>query len=672
VPGRITEVDKRLACALGGDQLLQLARAERRSRHGSAYLDCERYNAAVRELAPGDEFAGHRIEAVIGAGGMGVVYRALHLELERPVALKLIAPGRAVDEAWRARFRRESRLAASLDHPAILTVYDSGEHDGLLYVTMRLVEGGDLGRRLAAEGPLGAEDAVGLVEQLASALDAAHTRGLVHRDVKPANVLLEPPRAFLADFGLAREIHDSAGPTATGQWVGSIDYAAPEQVSEGLADPRSDVYALAGVLYAAVSGRPPFPRGDPAAVMWAHVHEPPPVLEPDALRSLGDVVAKGMAKDGDERFQSAGELAAAARAALGQPRTVTSEDGAASPARGSEAAGSRPRRRFARWIAVCLAAAIAAAVALVLVLRDGDGGALDAPVTVDRIKLPGEPVDVAVADGTPWVALTDRDDTTGAVVAIENGRAAKPVRLPAPPVALAADDGALWVLLADGLLHWKLQRFDPKTRWPVGVRIDLGTAPHGARIAVTPGAVWISDPDDDTLLRVDPATSRLQRTLRIPAGVDGPLAVGEGAVWVLSGDPRLAVTPVDPDSGAVGRPIRVGDSATVPEGLAVAGGSVWVGDPDTGALRRIAGQRRQPVPRSVRLEARVGAMVFGDGALWALAGNGELVRRIDPDTGRLRGRPMQVDVASDARLALGADAAWVTDAQRVSMLRLRY
>src|SRR3954471_23213005 len=147
---------------------------------------------------------------------MGVVYRAVHLELERPVALKLIAPARAADEAWRARFRRESRLAAVLEHPAILAVYDSGEHAGLLYVTMRLIEGGDLGRRLATEGSLAPAEAVALVEQLASALDAAHARGLVHRDVKPANVLLEPPRAFLGDFGLAREIQDSAGPTATG------------------------------------------------------------------------------------------------------------------------------------------------------------------------------------------------------------------------------------------------------------------------------------------------------------------------------------------------------------------------------------------------------------------------------------------------------------------------
>lgn len=416
----------------------------------------------MRELAAGEEFAGHRIEAVIGAGGMGVVYRAVHLELQRPVALKLIAPGRAGDQGWRERFRRESRLAAALEHPAILTVYDSGEHAGLLYVTMRLVQGGDLGRRLAAEGPLEPAQAVALVEQLASALDAAHARGLVHRDVKPANVLLEPPRAFLADFGLARPVNDTAGPTATGQWVGSIDYAAPEQISEGLADARSDVYALAGVLYAALSGWRPFPRGDPAAVMWAHVHEPPPTLEGDEMRALDHIVAKGMAKDPDERFHSAGDLAAAARTAL-ERRGLDSSQGAPT-GRAGQAASRRASRLGAGWIAAGLAAVVAAALALVLVIRGGSG-ALDARVTVERIKLPGEPVDVAVADDTPWVAVSDHNGG-GAVVAIHDGHAAQPVRLSTAPVAVAARDGALWVMLATGQLAWALQRLDATRAGP--------------------------------------------------------------------------------------------------------------------------------------------------------------------------------------------------------------
>ena len=210
----------------------------------------------------------------------------------------------------------------------------------------------------------------------------------------------------------------------------------------------------------------------------------------------------------------------------------------------------------------------------------------------------------------------------------------------------------------------RLQRLDARTGRPVGVRIDLDDAPYDGRIAVTPGAVWISDPDDDTLLRIDPTTSRLERAIEIPAGVDGPLAVGEGALWVLSGDPQLAVTPVDPDSGAVGRPIRVGDpSAVAREGLAVGGGSVWVGDPETGAVRRIDPRRRRLMPTSLTLEAGVAALAYGDGALWALAGDGEVVRRIDPDAAALRGQPVRVDVARDARLAVGADAAWVTDAR---------
>src|SRR4051812_30298086 len=191
-------------------------------------------------------------------------------------------------------------------------------------------------------------------------------------------------------------------------------------------------------------------------------------------------------------------------------------------------------------------------------------------------------------------------------------------------------------------------------------------------MAVTPSAVWISGPDDDTLLRVDPATSQLEGAIRIPAGVDGPLAVGEDTLSVLSGDPRLAVTPVDPDSGAVGSAIVMGDETRRLGGLALAGGSVWVGDPDAGTVRRIDPSRRRLLPGPVTLDGSAPAMTFGDGALWALADEGKVVRRIDPDAATLRGQPVPVDVARDARLAVGGDAAWLTDADRSSLLRLRY
>jgi Protein kinase domain len=272
----------------------------------------------------GAELAGYRIEAVAGRGGMGVVYRAWHLGLERPVALKVISPDLASRDEFRRRFRRESRLAAALDHPNVLPLYEAGNHDGVLYIAMRWVDGTDLGHLLHDEAPTGLEvdRGVRLVEQVAGALDAAHARGLVHRDVKPANVLLasegDGEHAYLADFGLAKR-ESTGGLTETGRWLGTADYAAPEQIEGGKVGPDADVYALGAVLYAVLTGQPPFPRESAVAVAYAQIHDAPP--RPSALRAglprgLDSVVTKAMAKRPDERFASAGELATAARAAL--------------------------------------------------------------------------------------------------------------------------------------------------------------------------------------------------------------------------------------------------------------------------------------------------------------------------------------------------------------------
>jgi hypothetical protein len=271
----------------------------------------------------GAELAGYRIEAVAGRGGMGVVYRAWHLGLERPVALKVIAPDLAARDEFRARFRRESRLAAALDHPHVLPIYEAGEHDGVLFIAMRWVDGTDLGRELtkSASG-LSVDRSVTLTAQVAGALDAAHARGLIHRDVKPANVLLVDEgsieHAYLADFGLAKR-EDTGGLTETGRWLGTPDYAAPEQIAGGEVGPAADVYALGCVLFATLTGRPPFERQTAVAVAYAQIHDPPP--RTGVSGALDDVVAQALAKDPERRFQSATELATAARtAAAGQPR----------------------------------------------------------------------------------------------------------------------------------------------------------------------------------------------------------------------------------------------------------------------------------------------------------------------------------------------------------------
>ena len=245
------------------------------------------------DLAVGHTFASYRIESEIGRGGMGVVYRAVDLSLERPVALKLIAPELASDEEFRRRFLRESRLAASLDHPHVVPIYEAGEEGGQLFLAMRYVEGEDLKALLASARKLSPERALAICAEVADALDAAHARGLVHRDVKPANVLLDKrEHTYLADFGLTKQIGGAS--TQTGQLVGTLDYLAPEQIRGDPVDGRTDEYALACVLYESLAGQPPFQRGTEAEVLWAHMQEEPP--SPRAYPGLEPVFRKAFAK----------------------------------------------------------------------------------------------------------------------------------------------------------------------------------------------------------------------------------------------------------------------------------------------------------------------------------------------------------------------------------------
>src|SRR3954471_15401875 len=236
-----------------------------------------RYKRGVSTML-GASVAGYRVESVAGRGGMGVVYLARQIALDRPVALKLIAPDLARDEAFRARFARESRIAASLDHPNVIPVYEAGEDGDRLFIAMRFVDGTDLAKMLAAEGALAPALAAELVAQAASALDAAHARGLVHRDVKPANLLVTGadsprPHVYLTDFGLARRDGSSSALTTTGQWMGTPDYAAPEQIDGYEVTPAVDVYALGCVLFAALVGTPPFGDRPRMAKAGAHLHE---------------------------------------------------------------------------------------------------------------------------------------------------------------------------------------------------------------------------------------------------------------------------------------------------------------------------------------------------------------------------------------------------------------
>ena len=276
----------------------------------------------------GTIFAGYRIEGVLGRGGMGVVYLAEQPELGRRVAIKVIAPALASDPDYLERFKRESRLAAAIEHPNAIPIYEAGVADeDMPYLVMRYVEGEDLSSLLRREGRLDRRRAAAIVDQIAGALDEAHARGLVHRDVKPANVIVESRRgtehAYLTDFGLTREVDASGGPTATGRWVGTIDYASPEQIKGKPVDARCDVYALGCLLYTTLTGHLPFEREEDVAKLYAHVSEPPPApseLADEVTDELDVVVERAMAKEPDDRYPSAGDLGRAAlSAATGAP-----------------------------------------------------------------------------------------------------------------------------------------------------------------------------------------------------------------------------------------------------------------------------------------------------------------------------------------------------------------
>jgi serine/threonine-protein kinase len=360
----------------------------------------------VTDVLEGAHIAGCRIESVAGRGGMGIVYRATQLSLGRPVALKLIAPEHAADSDFRERFQRESRMAAAIDHPNVIPVYEAGEEDGRLYIVMRWVEGTDLHKELRAHGRIEAQRAAAIVGQVAGALDAAHTAGLVHRDVKPANVLLSGDHAYLADFGLTRFANSETNVTTGGHFLGTVDYMAPEQFKPGPSDARADVYALGCVLYAALTGKPPFIRETVPQTMLAHLHDPPPVAV-GAGPEFNRVLARALAKNPEDRFPSAGDFGRATLAAA-EGRSVTEEersvargaaaptmrredqlwaapapasDGQPDPARDTSPLRTYRARKRPRWLLFGAATLLAAGAIGVAVIPDGD-----------RVAPPGSPV----------------------------------------------------------------------------------------------------------------------------------------------------------------------------------------------------------------------------------------------------------------------------------------
>ncbi|HST17999.1 MAG TPA: serine/threonine-protein kinase [Gaiellaceae bacterium] len=327
-------------------------------------------------MSAGAVVAGFRIESLVGRGAMAEVYRARD-ETERVVALKLLDEVLDRDQRFRRRFLRESEIAATLDHPNVVRTLGSGESAGRLYLAMEHVEGSDLRRLLREEGRLDPERAVAIVGQVAGALDAAHTAGLVHRDVKPGNILVDTrpdgDHAYVCDFGLARHVSSVGSLTGDRGFVGTIDYVPPEQIEGGAVDGRADVYSLGCVLYECLAGMRPFERDSELSTVFAHLNEPPPQItddRPELPAAFDEVIATALAKAPDDRYSSCGELAAAGGAAL----------------RGEVVAPRRRRRRFVP-VAVCAVGVAAAAAVGGLLLFTGKGSS--EPVTITPTTLAG-------------------------------------------------------------------------------------------------------------------------------------------------------------------------------------------------------------------------------------------------------------------------------------------
>ena len=606
----------------------------------------------VESLAAGESVAGYVVETLVGRGGMGEVYRARDERLERPVALKLLLRSLADDERFRERMLRESRLAASLDHPNVIPIYEAGEADERLFIAMRYVDGCDLKAWLRREGSLDPRAALAVAGQVAAALDAAHANGLVHRDVKPSNVLIDDPdgraHCYLADFGLTQTANRDD--RADGQDLGTIDYVSPEQIRGDPLDGRADQYALGCLLFESLTGAVPYRRASDVAALFAHLDEEVPRAterRPELPPTIDGVLARALAKEPADRYESCEALVLEARAALGLDDPV------------------RHHRRTAWAVAVGVVALAAAIASAILGLRGADSppsaraGALVAidlasgKVTRDYAT-PPVPTHVTTQSGRVWFAAQDgiwRVDPriSGDPVRVENVGEVHDLAGYKGRVYVARDGQKLFEgivapydavtgVRADGLslLACSLTANDRIGVWAAGcpnvqqVSITTSSIAIGKRVMIPytqpttsgterqclcamtigGGSVWVAgDASDRRLWQIDPA-GRITRTISLPVAPRG-IAIAAGSVWV-SAPMDDVVIQIDIASGHVMRRIPVGRN---PMGIAAGGGAVWVANSLDGSVSRI-----DPAVARVTKTIEVGGHPYepavGMGSLW--------------------------------------------------------
>jgi serine/threonine-protein kinase len=624
------------------------------------------------DVAIGTDFVGYRIEELIGQGGMGVVYRAFDLRLKRSVALKLIAPDLALDERFRDRFLRESELAVSLEHPNVVPIYDAGEVDGRLYLAMRYVEGTDLRVLLRLERPLDPERALRICTQVAAALDAAHARGLVHRDVKPSNVLLDPEEhAYLADFGLTRRLAEQGVDGVDGHSLGTPAYLAPEQVEGTDVDGRADVYSLGCLLYECLTGETPFPRGSMLAVAWAHLEDEPPNAS-ECNRELPDaidpVIRRALAKDPVDRPSTCTELLVGAERALGLRQSPV---------------------RHRRWLLAVPPVAILGVLAAVLGMELATGVGHAPPKsplfgednTLVRVDPETNEVRAVVDVGQSPAAVTASGRSvwvyTGDPSVVEIDAATNGVRKRTPISAaptdisffsgpvIASDPGGAWLVGVNARGRGVLTRLLSSGRGKREYRLRY----EPKAVAVRAGAVWVLGwGRRDVLLRIDADSGEVTKKTLLPTSSQATgLGVGAGAVWITNPS-RATLYRVDARSGARTGETRLWSYASPPR---VAFGSVWVFATRGSAMYVLDPrtlQNRGWVLTSV-ITPDDGPSTAGYGSTWGLDTTTGTVVRFDPDTKnpiatiRVTQRPVAFFGPPPTAIATGAGAVWVTVGQ---------
>jgi serine/threonine protein kinase/Tol biopolymer transport system component len=624
----------------------------------------------VTDSRIGATIGAYSIESLIGRGGMSVVYLAEDTKLKRKVALKLLAPELAEDVKFRERFARESQLAASLDHPNIVPIFEAGEVDGSLYIAMRYVRGIDLKRLIEQTGPLELERTVGIVAQAASALDAAHGAGLVHRDVKPGNILIASAgvpegteHVYLSDFGLTKRSTSDSGITATGQFVGTLDYAAPEQFEAQALDGRADVYSLGCVAYECLTGRVPFDRDNEAALVYAHLLAARPKVtgrRPDAPPDIDEVVARAMAIAPKDRFLTCGEFARSLRRAL--------------PRQPGEVATRRPRRAWILPTAALVAVALALTAVVALNGRSSpttQAPTVSAPVnsvaTIDprtnrmtgSIAVDPGPTRIISSRSALWVAnpaertLTRIDPSTGAV---RRGI----VHLEGTPTGLAPGQlGSVWVAMG---MAGSIAQIDPETARVIQ-QIDLKTCCLGPSSIVADGStVWVADAGG--LHRVDPSSGSVVAT--IPGTGCAAIQIdGSHHVWVTNG--WDSVSRIEPFANTVTDVVALPSGGASSLTMAPAGSAdpagLWIALTQGDQVAKIEttgsnGAGSMSVTGTYPVGNGPGAVAAGNGSIWVANSAEGTVFRLEPQTGRVLAR---IHVGHrPSGIAFAAGKVWVT------------